>query len=156
MTHSHLEWTLAHQIEAEGLPEPEREYKFHPKRKWRADFCWPDHRLIVEVEGGTRSGGRHTRPIGFEGDCEKQNAAELAGWTYLRFTGNMVIDGRAVTTIKEALEETMKLHNNSYQTRLRMMKLLRARRRGLITEWELERELAALEGKEPLSEREER
>ena len=37
---------------AAGLPEPIPEYKFHPLRRWRADYCWPIHKVIVEIEGG--------------------------------------------------------------------------------------------------------
>ena len=40
-------------------------------RNWRCDFAWPDRRLIVEVEGGVYSQGRHTRPSGFTKDLEK-------------------------------------------------------------------------------------
>ena len=40
-----------------------REYRFHPDRKWRSDFCWPaeDVRLFVEIEGGIWTDGRHVR-----------------------------------------------------------------------------------------------
>ena len=105
MTHSHLEWTLSHQIEADGLPEPEREFKFDPIRRWKADFCWPDHKVLAECEGDTWGGkGRHVRGKGFEADCEKYNAAAMAGWIVLRFTESMIEDGRAVAIIKKALE----------------------------------------------------
>lgn len=84
---------------------PEREYRFHPKRRWRFDFAWPDEKLAVEVEGGQWVIGRHQQPEGFEKDMEKYNAAVLAGWRVLRFTGKMVQDGTAVAIIKEALGE---------------------------------------------------
>ena len=51
MSQSELEELLAFQMRAAGLPEPEREYRFHEKRRYRADFAWPDHRLLVEGEG---------------------------------------------------------------------------------------------------------
>ena len=44
-------------IRIHGFPMPVREHEFHPERKWRFDFCWPDSdlgngwRLAVEVEG---------------------------------------------------------------------------------------------------------
>ena len=93
---------LAHITYAE-LPPPEREYPFAPPRKFRADFAWPDRRLLVEVEGGTWTRGRHTRPEGYAKDCEKYNTAALCGWRVLRFTGGMVSDGSALATIEEAL-----------------------------------------------------
>jgi very-short-patch-repair endonuclease len=100
---SDLEATLALHIRACGLPEPTREFRFHPRRRWRFDFAYPVERLAVEVEGGTWTGGRHSRGEGFESDCHKYNAAALAGWRVLRFTAAMVEDGTAVRQIEEAL-----------------------------------------------------
>jgi len=59
--------------------------------------------LAVEVDGGTWSGGRHTRGAGFESDCRKISLGVLDGWRVLRFTTDMVQSGEALTTIKEAL-----------------------------------------------------
>ena len=75
-----------------GAPQPEREYRFHPKRRWRFDFAWPAQRVAVEVEGGTWTRGRHSRGGGYRGDCEKYNAATIAGWRVLRFTAGMLKD----------------------------------------------------------------
>jgi len=79
-THFHLllrGWCLADRFE--------REYKFHPVRKWRFDFADPHGKVAVEIEGGAFSGGRHTRGAGFIADCEKYNAAILMGWRVFRF-----------------------------------------------------------------------
>lgn len=95
---------LAFQIKAAELPSPECEYKFFPGRKWRADFAWPDKMLIVEYDGGIYSRGRHVRGKGFELDCEKFNAATLAGWRVLRFTRKHVESGMALMCIEMALE----------------------------------------------------
>ncbi len=103
---SDLEDILAYQIRVAGLPEPEREYKFHAARRWRFDFSWPARKVAVEVEGGTWTRGRHTRPEGFEGDCEKYNSAALAGWFVYRFTAEMIASGAALTTIECALKIT--------------------------------------------------
>lgn len=35
------EETLLLQLRALKLPAPEREYRFHPGRRWRFDFAWP-------------------------------------------------------------------------------------------------------------------
>ena len=101
---SSLEQKLKNQIIAFGLPVPESEYKFHDTRKWRFDFAYPSKMIAVEVEGGVYNHGRHTRPKGFESDCQKYNEAAMDGWLVLRFTGNMVGDGTAVNTIKKAME----------------------------------------------------
>jgi very-short-patch-repair endonuclease len=103
MERTKLEDLLAAQMLAYGLPVPVREARFHPKRKWRFDFAWPDHALAVEVEGGVYSGGRHVRPGGFERDTEKYNAAVSCGWRVLRFTGEAVRSGKAVKEISAAL-----------------------------------------------------
>ena len=90
-------------LQAAGLPVPCREYRFAPPRRWRFDYAWPDRRLALEVEGGTWAGGRHVRGKGYEGDCEKYNAAALLGWTVLRVTTAMLNDGRALALLEEAL-----------------------------------------------------
>ena len=100
---SELEETLALHIRAEKLPEPEREYQFYKPRRWRFDFAWKEYELAVEVEGGKWTRGRHTRPEGFEKDCEKYNTAAIAGWCVLRFTADMVNSGAAIDTIAEAI-----------------------------------------------------
>lgn len=48
--------------------------------------------------------GRHSRAKGYERDCEKYNEAALLGWCVLRFTSDMVKDGRAMETIYKALK----------------------------------------------------
>jgi very-short-patch-repair endonuclease len=110
---SHLEEKLAFRIKLEGLPDPVREYKFHPRRKWKADFAWPEARLfpsnelapiMLEVEGGTWGGGRHVRGDGYANDCEKYNAAVTLGWRVLRVTSEMVNDGRAIRVLKAILD----------------------------------------------------
>lgn len=126
MGKSHLEAALATHIRRLLLPEPEREYRFgrvavgdapHPPAKpgvrkrlrdsglrdWRFDFAWPEHHLAVEVEGGTWTRGRHNRGSGFAEDCEKYNAAAELGWTVLRYPGQSVLDGSAVTQIERLL-----------------------------------------------------
>lgn len=97
---------LAFQMKVVKLPEPVPEYKFHPSRRWRADYCWPDQMLIVEYEGGVYTKGRHTRGRGFEGDIEKYNTATLMGYRVLRFTASMVKSGKALKQIEQALNES--------------------------------------------------
>ena len=103
------ELTLAAQLEQAGIPF-EREYLFHPTRKWRADFGikvdFLGGRLttiLVEIDGGAWVGGRHVTGKGFEADIEKLNAAALLGYRVLRFTPAMVEDGRALAVIRQAL-----------------------------------------------------
>jgi len=99
---SKLEATLALHMKAAGL-NPESEFRFHPPRRWRFDFAFVDQKIAIEAEGGTYSGGRHTRGKGFEKDCEKYNAASLDGWRLLRFTSAMIESGQALQVIEAAL-----------------------------------------------------
>lgn len=69
------------------FPDPEREHRFHPERKWRFDFAFPSLKVAVEIEGGTFGRwSRHTTGAGHQGDCEKRNAATVMGWKVLYFT----------------------------------------------------------------------
>ena len=98
---SNLEELYATHVRAMRLPEPTREYRFHPTRRWRLDFAWPDKKFGVEIEGGTWINGRHTRGSGFEADCEKYAEAMCIGWRILRVTGEQVKSGQAIRwTIK--------------------------------------------------------
>jgi very-short-patch-repair endonuclease len=65
----------------------EKEYVFHPTRKWRADWSIPSHKIIIEEEGGVwkkNGGGRHNRGAGFIADMEKYNTATAMGWRIFR------------------------------------------------------------------------
>ncbi len=83
----------------------EQEYKFHPERKWRADFLITGTKILIEVEGGIWSGGRHTRGRGFIGDMEKYNSAAMMGFTVLRFSTEQVKSGLAVQQIEKMVSE---------------------------------------------------
>lgn len=94
------EATLELHLRVYGLA-PIREFKFCGDREWRADLAFPEHKLLIEVEGGTWSGGRHQRGAGFTNDCLKYNAAALLGFTVLRYTTEMVMNGAAGHQIAE-------------------------------------------------------
>ena len=98
------ESTLANQLRVLKISF-EQEYKFHPKRKWRADFHIVGKMILVEVEGGVWSGGRHTRGKGYIGDMEKYNAAVVMGYQVLRFSTDQVKSGLAVQQIETMVGE---------------------------------------------------
>jgi hypothetical protein len=85
-----------------GLGEPMREYRFTSDRQFRADLAWPEHWLLLEIEGGTFSGGRHTRPLGYERDCEKYSIASILGYTLIRVTYGMIESGQAAKLLEMA------------------------------------------------------
>lgn len=87
-----------------GIPEPVEEYRFHPKRKWRFDFAWPDQKVALETEGGTWQRGRHVQPVGFEADCEKYSTAAAMGWAVIRVTGKQINSGLMVSLLEMALD----------------------------------------------------
>ncbi len=101
---SDLEQEFKYHVKALGLPAPQEQVQIIPGRKFRWDFCWPEHHLAVEIQGGTWSGGAHSRGWGIERDCEKHNLAVLAGWRTLLFTGSMVHSGSAAAMLEEALK----------------------------------------------------
>lgn len=86
-----------------------REVRFHPERLWRFDFCLAGFRIGIECEGGTWTGGRHTRGVGFAQDCEKYNAAARLGWFVYRFDSKMVKSGEAGQFIQGVYDEAMGL-----------------------------------------------
>ena len=83
----------------------EQEFYFHPERKWRADFHLIDKKILVEVEGGIWSGGRHTRGKGYLGDMEKYNAATMMGFQVIRFSTDQVKSGHAIQQIEKMVGE---------------------------------------------------
>lgn len=107
---SELEAALALLLRVEQqagrLPLWQREFRFHPTRKWRFDFAWPEQMVAVEVEGGIWSGGRHTRGQGFEDDCIKYGEATAAGWQVYRATASLIDegpDGRLMDWLRRSL-----------------------------------------------------
>jgi len=87
------------------LPEPELELRFHPSRRWRFDYAWPDYRVALELEGGAWVRGRHTRGKGFLNDCEKYNSAVMLGWKLVRIPTDWVGTGYIVEVLQELLDK---------------------------------------------------
>lgn len=89
---------LRDQIVEAGLPEPFREFTWHPTRNFRADLCWPSKKFIVEVDGAVhRIKGKFLR------DIERHYHLVKQGWVYVRVTPEMVRSGEALQWVKEFL-----------------------------------------------------
>lgn len=99
-----FEAKLARELKALKI-DFEQEFKFHPERKWKADFHLVGKKILVEVEGGIWSGGRHTRGKGYIGDMEKYNAATMMGFQVLRFSTDQVKLGLAIQQIEKMVGE---------------------------------------------------
>ena len=83
---SRLEARFLRLWEALDGPPLEREFLFHPGRRWRADFAHLPSRTLIEVEGGIWIRGRHNRAQGFLADIEKYFEAAMGGWRVLRLS----------------------------------------------------------------------
>ena len=83
----------------------EREFKFCQDRKWRADFHMVGKMILIEVEGGIWSNGRHTRAKGYLGDMEKYNSATALGYQVIRFSTEQVKSGLAIQQIEKMVGE---------------------------------------------------
>ena len=61
------------------------EHRFHETRQWRFDIAIPSLKIAIEYEGIMSRKSRHTTVTGYTKDCEKYNAATIAGWRVLRY-----------------------------------------------------------------------
>ncbi|MDM1247900.1 DUF559 domain-containing protein [Acinetobacter sp. R933-2] len=80
--------------------EFQTEFQFNPERKWRADFYILGSKVLIEVEGGIWSNGRHTRAQGYLGDMEKYNSAQEFGYSVYRYSTEQVKSGKAIEDIR--------------------------------------------------------
>jgi very-short-patch-repair endonuclease len=89
-----------------SIEMPIEEYRFHPTRRWRFDFAWPQYKIAVEIEGGIYSKGRHTRGQGYANDCNKYNSAVELGWSIYRYPTNQVLNFSAIKQISRILSQS--------------------------------------------------
>lgn len=117
MEHSYLETQFERLLLRHQLPQPVREYKFHPIRKWRFDFAWPKIKLAVEIDGGTFGGtkmlGNHAIGKRYQEDCIKSNAAQLDGWAVLRADREMVCTEEFGDIVKAMILKRIELWKRS-------------------------------------------
>jgi len=97
---------FAFQCRARKMPEPVRQFAFAAElgRKWRADFAWPDYKLLLEVQGAVFTGGRHTRGAGYSAECERRAAAVGLGYAIIEATTAQVRSGKAAQWAGTALK----------------------------------------------------
>lgn len=98
-----------------GIPAPQYEYVFHPKRKWRFDLAWPVlatpqeypgsnlDALAIEVQGGIWVAGGHSRGAGMRKDWEKYNMAAVLGWRILYCEPKELTTKAFALVVKDAL-----------------------------------------------------
>lgn len=88
-----------------GLPTPTLEHVFHPTRKWRFDFAWPNqiNPVALEVNGGIWIAGGHSRGAAMKKDWEKWNHAAALGWRMLFCEPKDLCTQEMAQLIKESL-----------------------------------------------------
>ena len=97
-----------------GLGPPEKEFRFHNKRKWRLDYAYPSLKIGIEINGGawkkttyrnkrgelvTAIGGRHNIGNGYLRDIEKKNTLTILGWAILEFTPDQTSKSETIDQI---------------------------------------------------------
>ena len=73
---------------------------------WRLDFAWPDHKLGIEIQGGTWSKkSAHSSGVGIQRDCTKSQQCAGMGWQVVPVTGDDVRKGRAIAFILKMFDQ---------------------------------------------------
>lgn len=92
-----------------------KEFRFHPTRRWRFDYAFPELKIAVEVEGGVWRQGRHTRGSGFVKDMEKYNTAAVLGWTLIRVTPQNLIKRSTAELIRQLINNKLKIESYEHK-----------------------------------------
>ncbi len=90
LTESDLEDAFRRVVEDSPYPMPETQYVIDDRGEFigRYDFAYPEKVALIETD----SEGFHMDPVSFQRDREKQNRAQMLGWTVYRFTWRQIVD----------------------------------------------------------------
>ena len=91
LTESDLEDLFRRVVSTTPYPMPDAQHKIFDGRGefvGRYDFAYPTRLSIIECD----SEGFHMDPVSFQRDREKQNRAQMLGWTVYRVTWRQLID----------------------------------------------------------------
>lgn len=97
-------------LSAELHTQVVREHRFHPVRKWRFDYCLPEHKIAVEIDGGVWTGGRHTIGMGWIKDQEKLNTAAAMGWSVFHFTPEQKFTSQVINILQMAITNKARIN----------------------------------------------
>lgn len=101
-----LEDKLDAQFQERGITGYLRNVRFIPKRKFEADFYFPELKLVVECDGGVwLPKGGHTSGAGYSSDRERDVEALLNGITTVRYTSTQVASGYAINTLERIIRD---------------------------------------------------
>lgn len=89
-----------------GIPKPTYEFRFSKVvgRQHRADIAWPDHKLLLEVQGGIFSEGRHVRGAALLDEYEKLNIACELGYRVIFVIPSKLMKTETAMTIRKSLK----------------------------------------------------
>lgn len=96
-------------LESGAWGRVEREYRFHPERKWRADYALVDQTpiVLIEYDGLMHQGENqsHASINGILRDSEKMNHAQALGFRVFRANAKTLATGDFYTVLASALTE---------------------------------------------------
>lgn len=98
-----MQYPIFHRL-LHSIGKVQTEFKFSPNRKFRADFAFVEQRILIEVEGGIYTNGRHTRGAGYTKDMEKYNLAAELGYVVLRYSPNDLLKSATFEQIKRVYD----------------------------------------------------
>lgn len=90
LTESDLEDAFLRVMEESPCPMPKTQYVLEDRGEFigRYDFAYPRMMALIETD----SESFHMDPVSFQRDREKQNRAQMLGWTVYRFTWRQLVD----------------------------------------------------------------
>ena len=94
---------FAYALHASKIGGVHPEFQFHPDRKWRFDYAWPQAKLAVEIDG---FGYGHQAQQSMSADNEKANAAVERGWRVLRYNSR---DLGSIEKVKAAVDQVSRV-----------------------------------------------
>lgn len=72
-----------------SLPSPQKEHRPGIAKKFRLDYAWPEHKIAVELNGGTFQRMGHSTGRGIQRDYVKLNYCQILGWLVIQFDSSM-------------------------------------------------------------------
>ena len=88
-------------IEGIATPVSQFEVRGASRRRYRADFAWPSHRVILEIDGAEK----YPTPESIYAEKRREDDLRRAGWQVHRWTYDDMTgpDRRAITRLKRVL-----------------------------------------------------
>lgn len=85
-----------------------REFPAIEGRRFRFDFYCVEASVLIEIQGGAFTGGRHTRGVGMSSDCEKSRLAQMQGYKCFAYTGQQITKANLTALVAYCITEAKK------------------------------------------------